>query len=523
MSRKMLLTLIVLMAFVLSGLILVQVYLIKTASDIREEQFKQQVSNVLHRVVEQLEIHERMEARFDVEQGRLPGNLPPSGDYNIFPRSNTSQGSVRFKLSITEGSVIETFSEIFQFQTDSTQNTDTNHINRTLSEILQGFDDMRNFNTIQEQRREQWWNDMRWRNYKISLEDRPVEERIDTLHLRQELAKAMAENGINLEYKFAVKNSNLGKDQILFGDKDYNPGGRRDEYPLALFPYDYYGAKPNYLNIYFPKRSGYLLRATSITIIPTIILTFLLIGIFVYTIMVIFKQKKLSMIKNDFINNMTHELKTPISTISLASQMLEDGSITNTPKTIEHLSKIINQESKRLSFQVEKVLQMAVFNEGRLKFKFKEFDVNKMIGSVAGNFELRVKNKKGNLNVAIEAQNPIIKGDEVHITNVVFNLLDNAMKYSKEFPKIKILTENKNGFVVISVEDKGIGIAKEHQSQIFDRFYRVPTGNVHNVKGFGLGLSYVKKIVDSHNGTIKVESTLNKGTKFSIFLPQIKE
>lgn len=190
MSRKMLLTLIVLMAFVLSGLILVQVYLIKTASDIREDQFKQQVSNVLHRVVEQLEIHERMEARFDVEQGRLPGNLPPSGDYNIFPRNNISQGSVRFKLSITEGSVIETFSEVFQFNSDSINGNNSN-INRTLSEILQsGFNDMRNFNTIQEQRREQWWNDMRWRNYKISLEDRPIEERIDTLHLKQETGKS---------------------------------------------------------------------------------------------------------------------------------------------------------------------------------------------------------------------------------------------------------------------------------------------------------------------------------------------
>ncbi len=522
MSRKMLLTLIVLMAFVLSGLILVQVYLIKTASDIREEQFNQQVRNVLHRMVEQLETHERTKARIDVEQGRLPGNVPPSGDYNIFPRNDVRQRSFNFQLSITERSVTKTFSEGFHFEADSIS-SNLNNINSTLNEILQGFDDMRNFNIIQEQRREQWMNDMRWRNYKISLEDRPIEERIDTTILRQELAKAMAENRIELEYKFAVKNSNLGKDKIILGDKDYNPGARIDEFYLPLFPYDYYGAKPNYLNIYFPQRSGYLLRATGMTIIPTIILTALLIGIFVYTIMVIFKQKKLSIIKNDFINNMTHELKTPISTISLASQMLEDGSITNTPKTIEHLSKIINQESKRLSFQVEKVLQMAVFNEGRLKFKFKEFDVNKMISSVAGNFELRVKNKNGTLDVDMKAVNPVIKGDEVHITNVVFNLLDNAMKYSKDFPEIKIMTENKKGFVVISVEDKGIGIAKEHQTQIFDRFYRVPTGNVHNVKGFGLGLSYVKKIVDSHNGSIKVESALNKGTKFSILLPQINE
>jgi len=214
-------------------------------------------------------------------------------------------------------------------------------------------------------------------------------------------------------------------------------------------------------------------------------------------------------------------LKTPISTISLASQMLEDGSITNTPQTIEHISRVINQESKRLSYQVEKVLQMAVFNEGRLKFKFKEFDVNKMIETVAANFELRVKSKNGKLITEKLATNAIVNGDEVHITNVIFNLLDNAVKYSNETPDIKISTENRKDQLLVSVQDKGIGIAKEHQTAIFDRFYRVPTGNIHNVKGFGLGLSYVKKIVDSHNAKIKVESAVNKGTKFTILFPQI--
>jgi two-component system phosphate regulon sensor histidine kinase PhoR len=218
---------------------------------------------------------------------------------------------------------------------------------------------------------------------------------------------------------------------------------------------------------------------------------------------------------------MTHELKTPISTISLASQMLQDGSITNTPKTIEHVSRVINQESKRLSLQVEKVLQMAVFNEGRLKLKFKEFDLNKTVSNVINNFELRVKNKNGDLTSEINTDKAVIKGDEIHFTNVIFNLLDNAVKYSNGSPKITVSTESKNGHIKVSVEDNGIGISKEHHAQIFDRFYRVPTGNVHNVKGFGLGLSYVKKIVDLHHGKIKVESAVNKGTKFSILLPKL--
>jgi len=277
--------------------------------------------------------------------------------------------------------------------------------------------------------------------------------------------------------------------------------------------------KPNYLYLFFPKREGYLLKQTGILVIPTVILTAMLIGIFVFTILIIFRQKKLSIIKNDFINNMTHELKTPISTISLASQMLRDNTVSHTPKTIEHISGIIYQESKRLTTQVEKVLQMAVFNEGNLKLKIKEVNLNTLINSVVLNFELRVKSKDGELTADLTPEPTIIKGDEVHITNVLFNLLDNAVKYSKEAPKIIITTKKTDDFVIVSIKDHGIGIPSEYVGQIFERFYRVPTGNVHDVKGFGLGLSYVKKIIDAHRGKIKVESELNKGTKFMIYFP----
>ena len=286
-----------------------------------------------------------------------------------------------------------------------------------------------------------------------------------------------------------------------------------------LFPNDINEPQPNYLYVDFPKRSGYLIKQTGIMVIPSIILTSLLIAIFVYTILIILRQKKLSLIKNDFINNMTHELKTPIATISLASQMLEDTGVSNTPNTIAHVAKVISQESKRLGFQVEKVLQMAVFNEGKLKLKFRELHLNEIVNKVYTNFEIRVKSKNGVLSADLSASMDEINGDEVHITNVIFNLLDNALKYSKEEPQIKLATATKKDFVVISVKDNGIGIAKDHQNQIFERFFRVPTGNVHDVKGFGLGLSYVKKIVDAHNGKIKVESILNKGTKFSLYFP----
>jgi two-component system phosphate regulon sensor histidine kinase PhoR len=511
MSRKMLITLIVVMAAVLSGLIFVQASMIKSASDIREEQFNRSVTNVLLFVSKQLDQFEEREARENAHLQRFPVGTDMPDGFTTFPRNSTVKRSLSFGVTVIEQASQRFVQKEIRIGFPDSTATFSEGDSLSLGQL---------FELDQQRRRELFQRNDAWKTHKIILEDRPIQERIDSTFLDEILKSAMAETEIGIEFKYAIKNANLGREKIVFGNQDYDPG-RNKEFPQPLFKNDYYGPKPNYLNIYFPKRSAYLLKATGISILPTIILTALLIGIFVYTIMVIFRQKKLSNIKNDFINNMTHELKTPISTISLASQMLQDGSISNTPTMIAHVSKVINDESKRLGFQVEKVLQMAVFNEGRLKFKFKEFDLNKMIDNVISNFELRVKNKNGTLNSKISEGSLMVKGDEVHITNVIFNLLDNAVKYSKEIPEIEVSTEKINGNVVVSVRDNGIGIPKEHQSNIFDRFYRVPTGNVHNVKGFGLGLSYVKKIIDSHDGEIKVESALNKGTKFSIVFPQI--
>jgi len=496
------------MAVVLSGLILVQTSMIKSASDIREEQFNQLVQNALSLVDLRLNIEEQRFARECATRGEIPGMNEQKSDLrNVFPYNSASRGTLSFSLSYSGQKGVSRIEK--QYELEIAEPSSLMGVQGSVEQSLE-----------LQRRRKEWLDNSDWWNYKIILEDRPLEKRIDSTQVKAFLDDAMAQFRVDLNYKYAIKNSTLGKDAILLGDKDYNPKNS-GEYYQPLFQGDYSGPKANYLYVYFPNRKRYLFRQTGLTIIPTIILTGLLIAIFTYAILVILRQKKLSNIKNDFINNMTHELKTPISTISLASQMLQDGSISNTPSTIEHVSKVIFQESKRLSFQVEKVLQMAVFNEGRLKLKLREFDVNKMIETVTANFELRVKNKNGTLHAEIMAENAVIKGDEVHITNVIFNLLDNAMKYSKESPEIWVRTENRKNAIMISVQDNGIGIAKEHHAQIFDRFYRVPTGNVHDVKGFGLGLSYVKKIVDLHNGTIKVESALNKGTKFKIYFPQI--
>ncbi len=216
---------------------------------------------------------------------------------------------------------------------------------------------------------------------------------------------------------------------------------------------------------------------------------------------------------------MTHELKTPISTISLASQMLNDDSIPVANKNLSHISRVIDTESKRLGYQVEKVLQMAVLDKGKLKLREKVVDVHEIINSAVNNFSLLVKKRGGNLTWKPEAERSVIKADEVHLTNVISNLLDNALKYCKDEPEIEVSTWNEKNTLVIRIKDHGIGISKEDQKRIFEKFYRVPTGNLHNVKGFGLGLSYVKKIIEIHNGSIRLKSELQNGTRFDIFLP----
>jgi signal transduction histidine kinase len=217
---------------------------------------------------------------------------------------------------------------------------------------------------------------------------------------------------------------------------------------------------------------------------------------------------------------MTHELKTPISTISLASQLMADKSIPDKNKNIDSLAKVISDESMRLKFQVEKVLQMAIFEKTKMRLNLASMDIHRILTNAVDNFSLQIESRQGKITTDFKAASSLAMIDEIHFTNAVSNLIDNAIKYSKEKPAINIATKNARKGIIIVIEDKGIGISKENQKRIYDKFYRVHSGNVHNIKGFGLGLSYVKKIIEEHNGTIKVESQLNKGTKFILFIPQ---
>jgi len=265
----------------------------------------------------------------------------------------------------------------------------------------------------------------------------------------------------------------------------------------------------------------YIVDSMSLLLTASLLILFVW-GVFVVAIIIIFRQKQLNNMKNDFVNNMTHEFKTPISSISLASQMLQDPVVGKTPQTLKHISSVIHDETKRLSFMVEKVLQMSVFERDKSILKLNEIKINSLIKDIISNFSLKVTNKVGKIISKLEAVDDNALIDEVHFTNVVFNLMDNALKYSDKPLLLTVETRNEKDRLLVSIEDNGIGIMKEDLKRIFEKFYRVSTGNLHNVKGFGLGLAYVKKIVTEHKGTIKAESEPNIGTKFIISIPTLK-
>lgn len=356
-------------------------------------------------------------------------------------------------------------------------------------------------------------------NILYTASDKPLKERVNFKQLDHFLKAELLNNGIDIPYHFSVTDRD-GKE--VYRCSDYVHDNEKI-YSRLLFEKDP-PAKMGFVNIFFPTMDNYIFSSVRF-MIPSIIFTCVLLVTFVFTIYIIFRQKKLTEIKNDFINNMTHEFKTPISTISLAAQMLNDPAVGKSPAMFKHISGVINDETKRLRFQVEKVLQMSMFERQKAILKKKEVDANELIYGVTNTFRLKVESCNGTIDVALDADDPFIYVDEMHFTNVIFNLLDNALKYKKPDVNIhlKVRTRNEAGKLHISIEDNGIGIKKENLKKIFEKFYRVHTGNLHDVKGFGLGLAYVKKIVTDHKGTIRAESELNVGTKFIIVLPLFKD
>lgn len=346
--------------------------------------------------------------------------------------------------------------------------------------------------------------------------ERPKQELI--AELRTLLDSTFRAENLDIEYEFGIISTKLkDKTPWLSSTQAMIPQLIKSQYRSCGSLFNTLAS----LHFIFPDKESFIERQVGTLAATSALFVLIITGCFAYVIITVRRQKKLSDMKNDFINNMTHEFKTPIFSISLASKTLgKSSAITNSEKLSSYL-KLIENENGRLKNQVDKVLQIALLDSGNFQLDKKNINLHQLIRSVVKSFELILSEKNGSLKLDLNSESETLYADETHISNIIYNLVDNAMKYTGETPEICISTESSDEGISLTVKDNGIGMDVEAQKYVFDKFYRAPTGNIHNVKGFGLGLSYVKSIVDAHKGDIRLHSKVNQGTEFTVFLPSL--
>lgn len=376
-------------------------------------------------------------------------------------------------------------------------------------------------------------NDLTFPNNKLQLAffKRTISQKYTVDQIKKIITNAFDKYNLKeVPFEFAITSNSIMGDEIELSSENFytlysdSVNNQNHVIPLSVQDDGLSDAisSQEILQIIVPHESNFVWKSMTWLIAGAVFFTLIIISTFFLTVRALLKQKKLSEIKSDFINNMTHEFKTPLATISLAVDALKNEKVINDKTKTEYFTGIIKEENKRMNKQVEAILQAALLDNESVKLDLKKTSVNELIKNALNNIELQVLEKKGKLQIKLDATRDAILIDEVHFTNLVNNLLDNAVKYSKDNLLIKFTTQNVGEQFKIRIEDNGIGMSKETLSRIFEKFYRAHTGNLHNVKGFGLGLSYVKTMVDAHRGTIKAESTLGKGTTFILSFPLAK-
>jgi len=356
----------------------------------------------------------------------------------------------------------------------------------------------------------------------VEFEEIPktVESRIDKNLLENTLKSSLSDKDVTIPFEFAVFSPLNDSSPIPIRSAGYLDPHEAMDHLVSLFPNDVI-EKPDQLLVYFPGQKRQILKSLSVLLFGSILFTMIIVLSSGLSIFVIVRQKKISDIKTDFINNMTHEFKTPIATISIAADTINNPKVIDSPDQIKSYTRIIKEENSRMNTRVEQVLQMSLLDSRDFKLHQEPLNLQELINLTVDHFRLIVEKRGGIIETRFDASNSLVLADEGHMRNVLMNLLDNANKYSVSHPEISVITGNRSGYFFFRVEDKGMGMSPDVQKRVFDKFFRVTTGNVHNIKGFGLGLSYVKAIVLAHHGEIQLASEPDKGSRFEISLPVV--
>ena len=502
MNKKAIWIIIGMMGAALIGIGWLQSNWISFSINLNEEQFDKSVFAALNKVAERLEYEEQLHYLNFIDNGYVQSFLQEA------VRQETGNGTVTLNRSIQQQiakqptvSKQELISMILNDGECDCVNCQANRVQKT-TQFMQLYE---------------------------GLDYVPVADRIELERLHAYLQQALRDQGVDIEYRYGVFSRK--KRSFVIADNHFVVEDRQPQvtkegynnlstskYRVSLFKQQD-GQFPGLLMVYFPDRASYVWSSVWKTLLAGLLFTGIILFCFAYTIHVIFQQKKLSEMKTDFINNMTHEFKTPIATISLAADSITSPMISGDSSKVGRFADIIKQENKRMNNQVEKVLQMALIDKRDFNLKLTQINIHEVIEQAVQNVSLQVDKRGGEAYAEFGAENPVIEGDLTHVSNMINNLLDNANKYTTDSPEIVVSTRNVPNGIEVTITDNGIGMSKEARKHIFDRFYRVHTGDLHDVKGFGLGLSYVKAMITAHKGQIDVKSELGKGSSFILTFP----
>jgi len=537
MSKGKFIGLIFMMLLSLVGIIGVQVVWIRNAMSIRNENFNRDVFVSLDNAANAIESNREMSFFFDNPLMLNPGQGDISSYLSV--GSYSSNDGKNFNYSVTSQSLTGTIDSTGKIKynkpvisrADTTFNSDSGAVTIKVPEKRGELNSVDNnsrsdtFSTPVSVKRKEFVDWVRKRQSEFqNMSDQMISEVYQwekTMDLNDDevnyaLKRSFMFSGIETPFEFAIIKD--GKVQEGTFSKSHKSDFLNSNYMVQLFP-DNIIRQNLIVSVIFPERTNYVLGSMAWLLGGSLLFSLIILATFGLSLFLIIRQKKISEMKSDFLNNMTHEFKTPIATISLAADTITNPKVINDEASIRHFIGMIKKENSRMNKKVETILQIASLDKKEIAFKFENISLHSVIERAADTIEIQVHQKNGKINLKLNAQEPVILGDKEHLINLVNNLLDNALKYSPENPDITVETKNNDKGIILSVEDKGIGMSKNVQSKIFERFYRQSTGNVHDVKGFGLGLNYVRAIIDAHKGNVTVTSEPGKGSRFDIFLP----